>query len=90
MQLGNVLHPPRDLLPHPFGHPQAAWPRPLSLPLGNASTLPIKYWSPAIFVVVALLVLFFTYRWTKGEGEGPIGPRLPPVCSAARWVGRKR
>ncbi|XP_065516226.1 uncharacterized protein LOC136004048 isoform X2 [Lathamus discolor] len=34
----------------------------------NASALPIKYWSPAIFVVVALLVLFFTYRWTKGEG----------------------
>ncbi|KAM9515015.1 uncharacterized protein ACIB01_018474 isoform 2-T2 [Guaruba guarouba] len=34
----------------------------------NASALPIKYWSPAIFVVVALLVLFFTYQWTKGEG----------------------
>ncbi|XP_074709300.1 uncharacterized protein LOC141936324 isoform X3 [Strix uralensis] len=27
------------------------------------------YWSPAIFVVVALLVLFFTYRRTKGEGS---------------------
>ncbi|XP_010011523.1 PREDICTED: uncharacterized protein LOC104404708, partial [Nestor notabilis] len=35
----------------------------------NASAVPIKYWSPAIFVVVALLVLFFTYRWTKGEGS---------------------
>ncbi|KAM8986399.1 uncharacterized protein PRD47_018615 isoform 5-T5 [Ara ararauna] len=35
---------------------------------GNASALPIKYWSPAIFVVVALLVLFFTYQWTQGEG----------------------
>ncbi|XP_061215642.1 uncharacterized protein LOC133215582 isoform X1 [Neopsephotus bourkii] len=34
----------------------------------NAPALPIKYWSPAIFVLVALLVLFLTYRWTKGEG----------------------
>ncbi|XP_030329742.1 SLAM family member 5-like isoform X3 [Strigops habroptila] len=34
----------------------------------NASAVPIKYWSPALFVVVALLVLFFTYQWTKGEG----------------------
>ncbi|KAM4644253.1 uncharacterized protein AAGF69_014436 isoform 2-T2 [Amazona ochrocephala] len=34
----------------------------------NASALPIKYWSPAIFVGVALLVLLFTYHWTKGEG----------------------
>ncbi|KAM6330945.1 uncharacterized protein FN964_015114 [Alca torda] len=35
----------------------------------NASAVPIRYWSPTIFVVVALLVLFFTYRWTKGEGS---------------------
>ncbi|KAM7080473.1 uncharacterized protein J5F26_015649 [Ciconia maguari] len=35
----------------------------------NASAVPIRYWSPAIFVVVALLVLFFTYRQTKGEGS---------------------
>ncbi|XP_074784884.1 uncharacterized protein LOC141971443 [Athene noctua] len=35
----------------------------------NAAAVPIRYWSPAIFVVVALLVLFFTYRWTKGEGS---------------------
>ncbi|XP_029881457.1 uncharacterized protein LOC115346002 isoform X2 [Aquila chrysaetos chrysaetos] len=34
----------------------------------NTSAVPIRYWSPAIFVVVALLVLFFTYRRTKGEG----------------------
>ncbi|XP_049660221.1 uncharacterized protein LOC126040253 isoform X2 [Accipiter gentilis] len=34
----------------------------------NTSAVPIRYWSPAIFVVVALLVLFFTYRQTKGEG----------------------
>ncbi|KAM9214818.1 uncharacterized protein RG961_012537 [Leptosomus discolor] len=34
----------------------------------NASAVPIRYWSPAIFVVVALLVLFLTYRRTKGEG----------------------
>ncbi|KAM6365299.1 uncharacterized protein J5M81_015051 [Pluvialis apricaria] len=35
----------------------------------NASAVPIRYWSPAIFVVVALLVLFFTYQRTKGEGN---------------------
>ncbi|XP_074709298.1 uncharacterized protein LOC141936324 isoform X1 [Strix uralensis] len=35
----------------------------------NAAAVPIRYWSPAIFVVVALLVLFFTYRRTKGEGS---------------------
>ncbi|KAM6229192.1 uncharacterized protein M6G45_015971 isoform 2-T2 [Spheniscus humboldti] len=38
----------------------------------NASAVPIRYWSPAIFVVVALLVLFFTYRWTKGEDLGAL------------------
>ncbi|KFQ92619.1 hypothetical protein Y956_04779, partial [Nipponia nippon] len=35
----------------------------------NASAVPVRYWSPVIFVVVALLVLFFTYRRTKGEGS---------------------
>ncbi|PKK18233.1 uncharacterized protein LOC102086697 isoform X1 [Columba livia] len=35
----------------------------------NMSAVPIRYWSPAIFVVVALLVLFFTYRRKKGEGS---------------------
>ncbi|XP_042640414.1 uncharacterized protein LOC116963992 isoform X2 [Tyto alba] len=34
----------------------------------NAAAVPVRYWSPVIFVVVALLVLFFTYRRTKGEG----------------------
>ncbi|KAM6039397.1 uncharacterized protein VSU04_015304 [Chlamydotis macqueenii] len=34
----------------------------------TTSAVPIRYWSPVIFVVVALLVLFFTYRQTKGEG----------------------
>ncbi|KAM6037967.1 uncharacterized protein LJ206_000174 isoform 2-T2 [Theristicus caerulescens] len=34
----------------------------------NTSAVPVRYWSPVIFVVVALLVLFFTYRRTKGEG----------------------
>ncbi|KAM9168995.1 uncharacterized protein V3H86_013202 isoform 2-T2 [Mergus octosetaceus] len=33
----------------------------------NGSEVPIKYWSPVIFVLLALLVLFFTYRRTKGE-----------------------
>ncbi|XP_021232430.1 uncharacterized protein LOC110387977 isoform X3 [Numida meleagris] len=32
------------------------------------SGFPIRYWSPVIFVVLALLVLFFTYRRTKGKG----------------------
>ncbi|XP_075032398.1 uncharacterized protein LOC142094296 [Calonectris borealis] len=35
----------------------------------HASAVPIRYWSPAVFVLVALLVLFFTYRRTKGEGS---------------------
>ncbi|XP_040433939.1 uncharacterized protein LOC121080141 [Falco naumanni] len=35
----------------------------------NASAVPIRYWSPGIFVVVALLVLFVTYWRTKGEGS---------------------
>ncbi|XP_038023748.2 uncharacterized protein [Anas platyrhynchos] len=34
----------------------------------NGSGVPVKYWSPVIFVLLALLVLFFTYRRTKGEG----------------------
>ncbi|XP_040546977.1 uncharacterized protein LOC121107558 isoform X1 [Gallus gallus] len=34
----------------------------------NESGFPIRYWSPVIFVVLALLVLFFTYRRTKGNG----------------------
>ncbi|XP_065605050.1 uncharacterized protein LOC136056675 isoform X2 [Cyrtonyx montezumae] len=34
----------------------------------NALGFPIRYWSPVIFVVLALLVLFFTYRKTKGKG----------------------
>ncbi|XP_074665490.1 uncharacterized protein LOC141916664 isoform X2 [Strix aluco] len=38
----------------------------------NAAAVPIRYWSPAIFVVVALLVLFFTYRRTKGEDLGAL------------------
>ncbi|OXB70584.1 UNVERIFIED_CONTAM: hypothetical protein H355_011525 [Colinus virginianus] len=36
--------------------------------VGNALGFPIRYWSPVIFVVLALLVLFFTYRRTKGKG----------------------
>lgn len=44
-------------------------PQLLSLPIGNESGFPIRYWSPIIFVVFALLVLFFTYRRTKGDGE---------------------
>ncbi|XP_048785086.1 uncharacterized protein LOC125685760 [Lagopus muta] len=35
----------------------------------NESGFPIRYWSPIIFVVFALLVLFFTYRRTKGDGS---------------------
>ncbi|XP_010722180.1 uncharacterized protein LOC104914410 isoform X2 [Meleagris gallopavo] len=35
----------------------------------NESGFPIRYWSPIIFVVLALLVLFFTYRRTKGNGS---------------------
>ncbi|XP_064330971.1 uncharacterized protein LOC135318071 [Phalacrocorax carbo] len=35
----------------------------------NASAVPIRYWSPVIFVVVALLVLFLTYRWNRTEGS---------------------
>ncbi|XP_068778099.1 uncharacterized protein [Struthio camelus] len=33
----------------------------------NASAIPIRYWSPVIFVALALLVLFLTYRRTRGE-----------------------
>lgn len=36
----------------------------------NASAVPVRYWSPVIFVAVALLVLFLTYRRTKGEESG--------------------
>ncbi|KAM9626177.1 uncharacterized protein ACIBXB_019298 isoform 2-T2 [Morphnus guianensis] len=75
--LGMCHHPWRVL--HPPQRPPSAWHRPqpplraacphlLSLPVENTSAVPIRYWSPAIFVVVALLVLFFTYRRTKGEG----------------------
>ncbi|XP_053907020.1 uncharacterized protein LOC128849388 isoform X2 [Cuculus canorus] len=35
----------------------------------HAAAVPIRYWSPVIFVLLALLVLFFTYRRTKGEGS---------------------
>ncbi|XP_075593262.1 uncharacterized protein LOC142598484 isoform X3 [Balearica regulorum gibbericeps] len=35
----------------------------------NASAVPVRYWAPVIFVVVALFVLFFTYRRNKGEGS---------------------
>ncbi|XP_069734977.1 uncharacterized protein [Phaenicophaeus curvirostris] len=38
----------------------------------HASAVPIRYWSPVIFVLVALLVLFFTYRRTKGEDLGDL------------------
>ncbi|XP_075301551.1 uncharacterized protein LOC142365032 [Opisthocomus hoazin] len=34
----------------------------------NTSAVPVRYWAPVIFVVVALVVLFFTYRRTRGEG----------------------
>lgn len=47
----------------------AGSPQLFSLPIGNESGFPIRYWSPVIFVVLALLVLFFTYRRTKGNGE---------------------
>ncbi|XP_027525412.1 proline-rich receptor-like protein kinase PERK10 [Corapipo altera] len=35
----------------------------------SSSGVPVRYWSPVIFVVVALLVLFFTYHRKKGEGS---------------------
>ncbi|XP_072214578.1 uncharacterized protein [Excalfactoria chinensis] len=34
----------------------------------NEWGFPIRYWTPIIFVVLALLVLFFTYRRTKSNG----------------------
>lgn len=40
----------------------------MSLPIGNEWGFPIRYWTPIIFVVIALLVLFFTYRRTKSNG----------------------
>lgn len=66
----------------------AANPHLWSLPIGNGSGVPIKYWSPAIFVLLALLVLFFTYRRTKGEGELLAG--APVVGAAPRWVQQQR
>ncbi|XP_064494363.1 uncharacterized protein LOC135403886 [Pseudopipra pipra] len=35
----------------------------------SSSGVPVRYWSPVIFVGVALLVLFFTYHRKKGEGS---------------------
>ncbi|XP_075593261.1 uncharacterized protein LOC142598484 isoform X2 [Balearica regulorum gibbericeps] len=52
----------------------------------NASAVPVRYWAPVIFVVVALFVLFFTYRRNKGEDLGALD-HLPihdttPIISA--------
>ncbi|XP_068031262.1 uncharacterized protein [Anomalospiza imberbis] len=35
---------------------------------GASSGVPARYWSPVIFVVLALLVLFVTYQRTKDKG----------------------
>lgn len=72
--------------PHPLL--LAASPHLWSLPIGNGSGVPVKYWSPVIFVLLALLVLFFTYRRTKGEGELLAG--APVVGAAPRWVQQQR
>ncbi|XP_048144628.1 uncharacterized protein LOC125318182 isoform X2 [Corvus hawaiiensis] len=41
-------------------------------PAGNqtrtSSGVPVRYWSPVLFVLLALLVLFVTYQKTKGKG----------------------
>lgn len=95
MWLGNVppswrvLHPPET--PSARKHPPrlllwAESPHLLSFPIENMSAVPIRYWSPVIFVVVALLVLFFTYRRKKGEGEHPVSPSFaqPHTGSAGK------
>jgi len=77
-----VLYPPGtpQCLPPPPQPPlQAACPHLLSLPTENTSAVPVRYWAPVIFVVVALVVLFFTYRRTRGEGELPAAAPAPPA-----------
>ncbi|XP_041876482.1 uncharacterized protein LOC121660938 isoform X4 [Corvus kubaryi] len=34
----------------------------------TSSGVPVRYWSPVLFVLLALLVLFVTYQKTKGKG----------------------
>ncbi|XP_064031909.1 mucin-1-like [Pogoniulus pusillus] len=47
---------------------------------GSTSGVPIRYWSPGIFVLVALLLLFFMYRRTKCRGSQD-GATLPSDSS---------
>ncbi|XP_064355047.1 atherin-like isoform X2 [Dromaius novaehollandiae] len=47
--------------------PSALPPRAAGNRSQSASAVPVRYWSPVIFVAVALLVLFLTYKRTKGE-----------------------
>ncbi|XP_061872351.1 uncharacterized protein LOC133628362 isoform X2 [Colius striatus] len=75
----------------PTATPSPPWteePITISMPTGErnkpstASAVPIRYWSPAIFVLVALLVLFFTYRRTKGAGSRD---RAASISDSSDW-----
>ncbi|RLV63396.1 hypothetical protein DV515_00018314, partial [Chloebia gouldiae] len=96
------LEPPEDLTTATGdGGGVTAWPRATTSPprsLGDltvtparnqtrsSSGVPARYWSPVIFVVLALLVLFVTYQRTKDKGQSPLPatktPKTPKLPEA--------
>ncbi|CAN8207028.1 unnamed protein product [Coccothraustes coccothraustes] len=52
-------------------------------PAGNqtrtSSGVPARYWSPVIFVALALLVLFVTYQRTKDKDPKILAPEIPKL-----------
>ncbi|KAM4755655.1 uncharacterized protein ACIQIH_019500 isoform 2-T2 [Cyanocitta cristata] len=62
-------------------------------PEGNqtrtSSGVPVRYWSPVLFVLLALLVLFVTYQRTKGKDLGalvqpPVHDPIPKIPALQR------